>query len=169
MSIRMNRQNWTDIIESGKYIVDETDSVFIGQPLRYKGSTSGSGAPAYTKYMRVQGYTDTTSVERCLGVSEDQIILGSGAAFQALRNLEWRWIRRDVAVCLHGDREMINMESGYDAAPNDLVAPYPGGFVAYQTGMCILGKVKSGPIAFAQRGMIAIDVQYYNATAAHWP
>ena len=62
---------------------------------------------------------------------------------------------------------MINKATGYLAFNNDVVAPYPGGFQPWFPGMCSLGKVKQGPIAFNGKGLIMIDVKYY--WPGNWP
>jgi len=154
----INRQNWTDVIESGKYIVPKDKSLFIGEPVKYLGSTSGDGVPGYDKYYSVSGYDDATGVEPCMGVSEDEIIRADNLP-AALRNIEFRQGRRDVALCLHGDRTMLNKDSGYTAKINELVAPAPGGFQKWSTGKAVLGKVKEGPIEYNQRGLIMIDTE----------
>ncbi|PNX48638.1 MAG: hypothetical protein BV459_01970 [Thermoplasmata archaeon M11B2D] len=153
-----NRQNWTDVIESGKYIVPKDKSLFIGEPAKITGSTSGEGVPAYDIFYSVSGYDDATGVEACAGVSEDEVIRADNLP-DGLRNIEFRHGRRDIDLCLHGDRTMLNKQSGYTAKINELVAPAPGGFQKWSTGKTVLGKVKEGPIEYNQRGLIMIDTQ----------
>jgi hypothetical protein len=154
----INRKNWTDVQADGRYIVPRGEDVFIGEPVKLSGSTSGDGVPAYDIFYSVSGYDDATGEEACAGVVDDEII-NAASLPAALRNIEFRHGRREVTLCVHGERTMINKESGYTAKINELVAPAPGGFQKWSTGKVVLGKVSEGPIEYNERGLIMIDTQ----------
>jgi hypothetical protein len=158
-SIRHNRQDAADYLKGGLYKLDPTDAIFIGEPVKYSGTSSGGAVngPVYDKIIIVRGYSDTASKERCLGVSDDQIPVKTGNEALHKSQHEWRQGRREVGIVVGGVRDMINKTSGYEALDNDIVAPYPGGFVRWVTGMTVLGKVKKGPITWNDRGPIVIE------------
>lgn len=153
-----NRQDESDIVESGIYKVESGKQVRIGYPLK-QGDTSGNGSgPTYTNYQYVEEYSDTDKDETCIGVSDDQIPKGTGSAAEALENIEFRDIRRDVSVCKFGVRMMKNMEGSTTLKDGEPVAPYPGGFVKWASGDQFLGTVKRGPIKAGKLGMILVNL-----------
>jgi hypothetical protein len=153
-----NRQNWTDVLESGRYLVPQDKDVFIGEPIKILGTLSTLEVPEYDSYYEVDGYDDASGVEPCAGVTDDEVIRADNLP-AGLRNIEFRHGRRDITLVSHGDRTMMNMQSGYTALLNELVAPAPGGFQKWSTGKVVLGKVKEGPIEYNERGLIMIDTQ----------
>lgn len=166
-SPRGNRKDPSDIL-ADTYRVPLTEQARMGYPSRIYGTTSGSGVPAYTKYVLLAEYNDVTSRARCPGVFDDQIPLATGTIADALDNIEWRHIDRTVTICQFGVRDMVNRESGYVAVEGDQLAPFPGGFVHWQTGMAFLGSVNVGPIRFNKRGKVLVDVRFRTNGGA-WP
>jgi len=153
-----NRQDEADVIESGSYKVREGKQVRIGFPLKEDG-TSGSGSgPVYTDYTYVAEYTDVTSAARCIGVSEDQIPKGTGTVAEALKNIEFRHLRRDVSFCQFGTRMMVNKEESTVLQTGDPIAPYPGGAVKWASGKQYLGWVKRGPIKPGEKNLMGINL-----------
>jgi len=177
-SARHNRSEPADYLEGNRYRLHDSFGMAIGWPV--KASTTGpgaaSGGPVYDTVVIVAPYDDVTSKERCLGVSDDQI-LPRGAAGSVERTTydalyksmgEWRQGRREVAIVVHGVREMINKKSGWVGYNNDPVAPYPGGFVPLETGMTYLGRIKKGPIVYNVRGPIIIDPLHTHNNSEGW-
>jgi hypothetical protein len=172
-SPRHNRSEAADYLKGNRYRLHDSHYINIGDPLKYTATGPGaySGGPVYDTIVIVAPYDDTTSKERCLGVSDDQIPI-RGALGTAERTLydalykstnDWRQGRREVAIVVHGVRDMVNKYSGwvYDNQP---LAPYPRGFVPWITGMTYLGKVKNGPIDWSKKGPVMIDpVHRYDA------
>jgi hypothetical protein len=152
-----NRQDDTDVIESGIYKVESGKQVRFGYPLKLGGTTGTAGVPAYTNFQLVEEYDDATSAETCIGVSDDQIPKGTGTYAEALKNIEFRHYRREVAVVQFGTRMMVNKEGSTVLKGGEPVAPYPGGFVKWATGKQYLGVVKRGPVKPGSQGMILIN------------
>jgi len=175
MSARHNRQDPADYLKGHKTRLHDSFATFFGDPLKYTGTGPGaaSGGPAYDSVLVVAPYDDTSSRQRCLGVSDSQILSRGGAygsegraTYDALYKSqnEWRHGDRSVAIVVHGVRDMINKGTGTIAYDNDEVAPYPGGFIVRPrdraSAMTYLGRVKSGPIAFLGRGPIIIEPRH---------
>lgn len=158
--ILFNRKDPTDIVDSGHYQVPWDEELHIGYPLKENGTLEVEDpSPPYTIYQAVSEYSDDTSVAATIGVSEDQIQRGDTIEASALKNIEFRHFRRDVAVCKFGIRAMRN-KSNATVQTGTRVAPYPGGFTIWTTGMAILGVVNRGPIADEAVGEIKVDPEF---------
>jgi len=179
MSTRHNRQDPADYLKGHKTRLHDSFSTFFGDPLKYTGTGPGAavGGPPYDSIIIVAPYNDTASKQRCLGVSDSQIPTRGGlvgsigrAAYDLIYKSmgEWRQGQREIAVVVHGVRDMINKKSGSIVYDNDEVAPYPGGFVPRTSTMTYLGRVKSGPIAYNVRGPIIIEPLHVNNNGEGW-
>ena len=151
-----------DIILSGSYQVATNKEVRRGYPLKESGSLGGGGnRPPNTIYRQVEEYTDTNSLEPCIGLSERQIPKNTGTLAEALRNIEFRGFNRDVDIVQFGVRKCINKDPDETTMNTGAkLAPYPGGFRKWATGMAELGTVKQGPIAYNKDGYIAVKIEY---------
>jgi len=159
-SMFMNRRDESDIVDSGSYQVSKDKQVRVGYPLKESGSIGGAVlAPPSTKYQLVEEYTDTTSVAACVGISEKQIPKLTGSVGAALRNIEFRHFDRNVSVCKFGVRGVINKDPSQTTAnTGSKLAPYPGGFRIWSSGMAELGTLKRGPVVYDAMGEVVVNV-----------
>lgn len=151
-----------EIVESGIYQVPIGSAVHTGYPVKDAGSIASVNNPPYTKYKAVADYDDVDGTERCLGVAENTIL--ESLPHPSLRNIEFRHLSRDVALAKHAVRLMRNKDPSQTTIEDGAeVAPYPGGFQKWGTGMARLGTLQRGPCAYNELGTIAIDVKNVQA------
>jgi hypothetical protein len=166
-----NRQDPADFLKGARYILADDEGIAIGWPVKASGSGSKGavGGPPHDVYVSCGAYDDEDGLERCLGVSDDQI-LPRGAPGSDARKVadalfksqnEWRHGRRDLSIVVHGVRDMVNRRSGSVMYDNDPVAPAPGGFQPFEAGMSYLGRVKKGPVGYLQRAPIIIEPTHF--------
>lgn len=167
-SPRHNRSEAADYLKGNRYRLHDSHYINFGDPLKYTASGPGaySGGPVYDTIIIVAPYDDVTSKERCIGVSDSQIPSRGGAVGSATRAIydalyksqnEWRHGMREVAIVVHGVREMVNKKSAVTVYDSQPLAPYPRGFVPRETGMTYLGYVKNGPIEYTKKGPVVIE------------
>ena len=141
----------------GDYKLSTGQTIYFGQP--FAPDLDGSDIQKDTNDQNkiwVKAYDDVTSVERCYGVAiVHKFARGTtGEDYEAGKNTR----RRDVNILGEGYIDMIykigiSYNIGYKGMQ---VAPYPGGFREWNSGMYLLGTLIEDNVYTGQAGKVRV-------------